>query len=117
MLKKITSANKKDPYRLWYSDGYFDLIIWYNTKQSIKVFQLCYDIAVCERILSWSQEYGFRHSQIDSGEQNPTKNQSPLCVADGIFEKEDIIEKFKTNSKNIEREIREFIIEKIATYQ
>ncbi|MEA2027966.1 MAG: hypothetical protein U9N49_03200, partial [Campylobacterota bacterium] len=69
-----------------------------------------------ERVLSWRKTYGFTHAQIDSGEQNPSKNQSPLLVADGVLDTHQLLEKFQNESQNIDKNIREFIIEKIKTY-
>lgn len=116
MLKKLISQSQKEPNRLWYSSEYFDLIVWKNENKAIEAFQLCYDIGGRERVLSWRREYGFSHSQIDSGEQNPTINRSPLFVTDGVFDREEIQKRFKQESQNIDSDIREFIIQKIAIY-
>jgi hypothetical protein len=116
MLQKLTIQNPKDPNRIWYSDEYFDLIIWQDRHNCIEAFQLCYDIKRHERVLSWSKTYGFNHSQIDSGEQSPNTNRSPLFVADGIFECQKLLEKFNKHAKDIDAHIRAFIIDKVKTY-
>jgi len=113
MLKAINSHSNN---RLWYSDAYFDLIIWRDKNKEVEAFQLCYDIEHFERSLSWSKAYGFSHAQIDGGEANPLKNQSPLFVADGIFEYDTIINRFKKASQSIDEEIRTFILQKMSQY-
>jgi len=115
MLKKLKISNPKEPNRLWYSDEYFDLIIWREADE-ITAFQLCYDIKRFERVLSWSKRYGFSHSHIDSGERNPSKNQSPLFVADGLLDRSFIMEKFATHAQDIDPAIRSFVVTKIAEY-
>jgi len=116
MLKKITHTSKKEPNRVWYSSDYFDLIVWRESSGEVKAFQLCYDIARNERVLSWRKAYGFTHAQIDSGEQNPSKNQSPLLIADGVLDRQRLLEKFQVESQNIDKDIKEFVIDKIGRY-
>jgi len=78
---------------------------------------LYYDTKRCERVLSWRQGEGFGHAQIDSGEQNPTFNRSPLLVADGVFDKAKILDRFQYESQTIDSDIRDFIIQALTTYR
>lgn len=110
----LTLIHSHTPNRLWYSNDYFDLIIWVDSHNAVEAFQLCYDIERFERVLSWSKQYGYSHSQIDGGEQNPFKNQAPLFVADGIFEGETILARFEEASIHLPDTIRDFVIKKIS---
>ncbi|KIM12224.1 MAG: hypothetical protein KU38_04855 [Sulfurovum sp. FS08-3] len=116
MLKKSPFVNPKEPNRLWYSSDYFDLIVWKNQESSVEAFGLYYDTKKRERVLTWRRGQGFSHAQIDSGEQNPTFNRSPLLVPDGVFDKAKILDRFQYESQTIDSDIREFIIQKLTTY-
>src|SRR6266496_2922148 len=70
--------------RRWFSDDYFDLIIWTLPNGSVSGFQLCYDKTGTERALTWSPRSGFQHERVDTGEADPTKNRTPVLVPDGL---------------------------------
>ena len=102
-------------YRRWFTDNYFDLIVWYKD-DSIIGFQLCYDKEVKERSVTWIKNKGFAHNKIDDGEIPGHAKMTPILVPDGIFNKEKIADKFKKESKKIDAEISAFIYSKLITY-
>ena len=105
-----------DPFRRWFSDDYFDLIIWENDKEQLIGFQLCYDIKGNEKAITFSDDK-FSHNKIDQGEDNPNKNLTPILVADGVFDKQSILSKFEKDSTNIDDQVREYVINKIREYK
>ena len=118
MLKEIDAVRQDDPKltRRWFQDDYFDLFVWQSADAAVVAFQLCYDIASQERVLSWHEGSGFSHHRIDSGEATPRKNMSPILVADGILPIDDVLPRFTRRSRNIERVIGRFIAEKLREY-
>ncbi len=104
-------------FRRWFTDNNFDLIIWYDNNKIIKGFQLCYNKSVYERALTWSSANNtFVHNKIDDGEIPGEIKESPILVADGLFDKIKIAEEFKENSNKIDRKIAQFIYNKILEY-
>ena len=103
--------------RRWFTDSYFDLIFWFDTHGEIVGFQLCYDIAHNHRALTWHRNSGYAHNRVDDGEKRPGKMKaSPILVADGLFEHEQIAERFKKASREMEKDLASFVYEKLIHY-
>lgn len=105
-----------EPRRRWFTDEFFDIFVWLDHDLAITGFQLCYDKKGRERALTWIRGRGFRHDLIDDGELSPTKNRSPILIADGTFPENEILVRFVTNSGDIEERIRSFIIDLVCIY-
>lgn len=119
MLKenKRVRQIKGEAKRRWFSDEYFDLIVWFDNDDNIVGFQLCYDISHTHRALTWRQETGYSHHRVDDGESRPGKiKATPILVADGVFEYDKIAAKFKKESRQLEKDMATFIYEKIMQY-
>jgi hypothetical protein len=103
--------------RRWFSDEYFDLIVWLDEKENIVGFQLCYDILRGHRALTWHNKMGFSHHRVDDGESRPGKlKATPVLVPNGHFEYKKIAKRFKKESRNIEERIATFVYEKLLQY-
>ncbi|MGA1825163.1 MAG: hypothetical protein ACMUIP_10930 [bacterium] len=112
-VRQIEGENK----RRWFSDHYFDLIIWTDENEKIVGFQLCYDKSRYHRVVTWNKETGFAHDCIDDGENRPGKiKATPILVMDGVFEYEKIADNFKKESTDIEDKIAAFVYNKIMEY-
>ncbi len=116
MLKEISPAVQKDRGRRWFTDDYFDLIVWLGPHAAISGFQLCYDIRDAERALTWTTGKGFSHERVDAGEENPTKNKTPVLVPDGLFRSREILAHFLERSADIDPRIRSFVSDKLRDY-
>jgi hypothetical protein len=120
MLRELSKSRQieNESYRRWFSDNYFDLIVWYDAgKTTIVGFQLCYDKLGMERAITWHKDKGFSHNRIDDGEA-PFEHakMSPILVSDGVFAKDTIADKFKALSVGIDPNIAEFACAKIKEY-
>jgi hypothetical protein len=121
MLSELLNVRqfKNEGHRRWFSDNYFDLIVWYDdAKAAIAGFQLCYDRTGRERAVTWRKERGFSHNCIDEGEGISVQlsKMSPILASDGEFSKEAVGEKFKAASSRIDAEIADFVYAKISAY-
>lgn len=106
-----------EPRRRWFSDRYFDLIVWVDDRDRILGFQLCYDKLRNERFLTWWPDRGYRHGRIDDGEDRPGKQKAtPILVADGEFERDRIADLFKTESAGLEEDISSLVYDKIKSW-
>ena len=119
MLKEYRQVRQiqGEDKRRWFTDHYFDLILWYDDHDRIAGFQLCYDITSNHRALTWHRERGYTHHQVDDGENRPGKMKaSPILVPDGVFEYPTIAERFYHASRRIDPEIATFVYNKILEY-
>ncbi len=115
MLKESPSGELPGGRR-WYTDNYFDLIVWMDTDKSIRGFQLCYDKFKTERAITWMRDKGFSHERIDDGESNPAKNLTPVLLPDGICPINEVLDHFIAASTGIDAGIRTFVENKLKEY-
>jgi hypothetical protein len=103
--------------RRWFTDAYFDLIIWYDRdRTTIKGFQLCYDKEREERALTWRREAGFDHKRIDDGDITGRMKMTPILVPDGSFDYTSIAGQFLRESTKLDPEIRAFVYNTLMHY-
>lgn len=103
-----------DPQRRWFSDDYFDLIVWFAPEGAIWGFQLCYDREKKPRALTWTLENGYKHAGIDSGEHDwGSSKSSPVLVSDGTFEAPAVTKRFRDAAGELPFALISFILEKL----
>ncbi len=115
MLTEIPNARQVvgEGLRRWFTDEYFDLIVWYGNQEHPIGFQLCYDKQEKERALTWTREHGFRHDRVDAGEIPGHSKMTPIIVADGAFDRDSISRRFRQASLGIDPLVKQFIFEKL----
>ena len=119
MLKEYTRVKQieGESRRRWFADNYFDLIVWFDEKDQIVGFQLCYDIERSHRAFTWQKDSGFSHHKIDDGENRPGKvKASPILVPDGVFEYEEIAARFRQHSQQLDSQIATTVYRTILQY-
>jgi hypothetical protein len=118
MLSEIRNPRQipAEGFRRWFTDDYFDLIVWYDHKRRLIGFQLCYDKQEQERALTWTRAHGFRHDRIDSGEGPGHSKMTPIIVADGAFDAGPVARRFREASANIEPGIASFVSARLSEY-
>lgn len=114
---KWVSQIEGEPQRRWFADHELDLIIWQDDSHIVG-FELCYDKTDQERALSWQSTDGFRHSWVDSGEIHPGRPKpAPLLVPCVHFDVRQVARKFLDKSRSLERDVAEFIYDKLLEYR
>lgn len=100
------------------SDDFFDLIIWYEPSGEIYGFQLCYNKKDMECALTWNPSHGFAHSVLDTGEQSPLGNNTPVLKSEasrklpfGV-----VFREFQIRTVPLESSIREFVTDRLIEY-
>lgn len=118
MLFEIKNAKKFDHEKRvrWFSDEYFDLAVWFDNADGIDSFQLTYNKYRDPHVLSWTHDGGYLHEAVDDGEVSGRFKKSPVLMADGIFPGNEIAERFKLEAAELNREIADFVYEKIKSY-
>ncbi|MCP4402482.1 MAG: hypothetical protein GY801_34885 [bacterium] len=103
--------------RRWFSDEFFDLIVWEDDTGTIIGFQVCYDAEYAQRALTWRRDFGYTHHRVDDGEHRPGKAKAtPVLVADGLFDRQAIAAKFAQASSKISQDISRFVLNKLLEY-
>lgn len=112
MLREITGT-REGGTRRWFSDDYFDLIVWYDRKGRAVGFQLCYDKKGDERAVTWREGKQPTHERIETGEQSPLKNRTPILVPDGMVPYDELMNRFQERAATIEKTIFELVMQKL----
>jgi hypothetical protein len=119
MLKEFTNVTQpKDGYRRVFGDDFFDLYVWYPEKGGrIIGFELCYDRNGDPHSIIWKEGGGYLHSKIDDGEGRPGRSKkTPILVADGLFNNQEIAGKFRFHGRKIAKEITDLVYGKLSEY-
>ena len=121
MLREIESVKQieGEPRRRWFSDEYFDLIVWLNESDDVVAFQLCYDKPRNERALTWMRELGYMHHRVDDGEHrlDIIQKATPILIGDGHFDHKAVAGLFNKESNGIERSIAGLVHKRIRNYK
>jgi hypothetical protein len=115
MLKEFTNIRQGEPgiFRRWYSDDYFELIVWFaKPGDGIVGFQLCYRSGGEMNALTYSGG-AYSHDAVDEGGK---WNETPILTRGGVFPKEAVLDEFKARSAGIEPSVRDYVAGKIAAY-
>lgn len=116
MLTELSSSQKTgEPKRRWFRSEHFELIVWITENERVWGFQLCYGRDRGQRALTWTSEHGYSHDRIDDGEGNPTKNQTPMLIPDGVFPAREILDGFVGEAAAIDSMIRDFVVERLVS--
>jgi len=119
MLTELKNARQVngEPFRRWFTDEYFDLIVWQTPENTIVAFQLCYDKGPGEKALTWQQAGGYTHKGVDDGEgREGYHKMTPILIPDGSFERDPILQRFFDASYSIDPVVRAFVIERLSDY-
>ena len=118
MLREIRHPKQyaDEKPRRWINSNDMDLVVWLDNDE-IVAFQISYDKSKSEHALSWKNGVGFHHDRVDDGENRPFKYKgTPILVPDGELNLEKVAEKFRENAALIDRDIFEFIYERLLLY-
>jgi hypothetical protein len=99
--------------RQWFSGDAFDLYVWTDGDGGVVRFQLCYGKPRDEHALTWSPK-GTSHHRVDDGEDLPTRNRTPILVADGEVAWEPLRRRFEAAAAELDPALRAFVAERIA---
>ena len=106
-----------DARRRWFTDEHFDLMVWYHADESIHGFELSYDKPGHEKALRWFDNVGLSLYAVDTGEQNPAYNRSPiLSQTEGRSEMKRVLASFKKSGEGLPEGLSELVQGKLAEY-
>jgi hypothetical protein len=118
MLTEIRNARQinGEGTRRWFTDEFFDLIVWYGDTGAPTGFQLCYDKQEHERAITWTEAHGFQHNRIDSGEVPGHAKMTPVVVADGAFDRDPVVKRFQKASQGLPPDVTAFVSRTLESY-
>ena len=103
--------------KLWFHDAEHDLFVWLDNSKQPVGFQFSYHKNHMEHAINWSSDRGYSHDKIDAGESRPGGyKMTPIMVPDGEFETEKVTEEFAAISREIDKGIAEFVLQKLLDY-
>jgi hypothetical protein len=120
MLREICPVRQypDDYFRRVFHDETLCLYVWYNQDESIHGFQLCYAADDRTEAVTWRQNHGFSHSEVDEGDSNPFFNRTPILVPSAsTFDPEEVLEAFRSASFLIPFAERAFVEQKLAEFR
>ena len=118
MLREVPHIVQDAPglRRRWFRDEYFDLYVWERADAAIDAFQLCYDRADRERILTWNARRGFLHEGVDRPETKPGRAMTSILVMDGEMPVTAISRKLLGASRELPAALRDFVFGRLEEY-
>jgi hypothetical protein len=117
VLEEMTGVkpDKDGTPRRWFADGDFDLFVW-SRGGKLDGFELCYDKKGSERAVSWAEGKGWSRALIDQGEDNPSKNNSPIWLKDeGDFDARGLVVRFEQAAGKLDPAVYDFVRSKLAS--
>ncbi len=116
MLEEMTGLKpeKGGAVRRWFRDEYFDLFLW-TDDQGHSGFDLCFDKTGDQRVVAWRREGGFSRASVDQGEDNPSKNNSPIFTKfDGTIDIGELTVRFEQAAGSLEPTLYDFVRAKLG---
>ena len=101
--------------RRWFESEGLELVVWLDRAAAITGFQLCYDVGQGEHALTWREESGFAHNRVDSGDDTPLANRTPVLQPESPpVPWGKITQLFNQRSKTLEPALQQLIQDRLA---
>jgi hypothetical protein len=113
-LREVAIATAPERRR-WFCNDDFDLFVWFDDRDAISWFELCYDRSEVERALTWSPTRGYAHFRVSTGDAaGMDHGMTPILVPDDTeFPKDRIIDAFGDAANTLEPTIRAFVVQRL----
>jgi hypothetical protein len=102
--------------RKWLFDDSIELVVWFSDADHIFGFQIHYDIQDIPKAFTFTEPSGFSHHLIDSGEDIPKANSTPILSEPIPVNISEVEQLFRTHSENLPDSIRSYILGRLLEY-
>ena len=102
--------------RKWLFDDSIELVVWFSDGDQIFGFQIHYDLRDLPKAFTFTKSAGFSHHLIDSGEDSPETNSTPVLSDSVPVNISEIELLFRTHSENLPDSIRTFVLDHILEF-
>jgi hypothetical protein len=100
--------------RRWFESEAMELVLWIDDADRLTGFQICYDLGHKPHALTWRKGRGFTHNSIDSGNDTPLANLTPILRPDGEAPWVLIARLFDESSGSLEPDLRQRIRDELT---
>lgn len=100
--------------RRWFESDGFELVVWESAAGACEGFQVCYDLGRGEHALTWRPGTGFAHHAVDTGDDSPLSNQTPILIHDGAVPWAEIGKLFGERGSGLESGLRDLVGSRLA---
>ena len=116
MLHEIRNVKQErgSGRRRWFESDGLDVIVWFDARDEITGFQLCYDLGRGDHAFTWREAHGFGHHAIDLGDRASYSKMTPILQPDGKVPWRELIGLFEARCETLEPALRELIRGKLA---
>ena len=116
MLREIKNVRQERTAgrRRWFESDGLELVVWFDAADELTGFQLCYDLGRGEHALTWREGHGFSHHAIDTGDETPFANRTPILQPDGVAPWTHLIQVFEASAGSLEPDLRRLIRGKLT---
>jgi hypothetical protein len=118
MLRELKNVQQVqgEPKRRWFYGHDLDLVVWEDEAGHCVSFQLAYDKQRGEHSIAWTAQHGYSHYVVDDGEPHALANRAPLLYADGVFERDRVLETFLAQARHLPAAITAFVADKLRAF-
>jgi hypothetical protein len=113
MLREKESAkqNPGESHRRWFSDEYFDLIVWFDASGKIILFQLSYDPDGTDGLLEWRRVSGLSHFTVDTAGRRPARHaRAPFLVPTPAPVLPPLVDRLAAAAVDIDTQVVDFVL-------
>jgi hypothetical protein len=103
--------------RKWLFDDSIEVVVWFSEADHIFGFQIHYDLQDIPKAFTFTETSGFSHHLIDSGEDIPQANSTPILSKPISVNISEVEQLFRTHSENLPDSIRSFILGRLLEYK
>ncbi len=116
MLHEIKNVRQESGAgrRRWFESEGLELVVWLDQVDGVAGFQLCYDLGHGDHALTWRAGTGFAHSSIDTGDESPFVNRTPILQPDGNVPWTDLEQLFDARSETLDPALRQLVHDKLT---
>ncbi|MBN2509194.1 MAG: hypothetical protein JXB03_02915 [Spirochaetales bacterium] len=116
MMYRILNVRqeKNRDFKIWYTDDYWDLFLWIDAKKQVSAFQLCFGKPDNEHIIMWNRKGNtIKTARVESGEDDPSQNRSPLLYEAGNVNIHQTVLRFEKDSKKMDPALAKLVISRL----
>jgi hypothetical protein len=113
MLAEKESVRQKpgESNRRWFSDAFFDLIVWLDDSGEIILVQLSYDPDGVDGLLEWRRASGLSHFTVDTEGRRPARHaRTPFLVPTSPPDIKPLVDRFAAEAGEIDHQVVDFVL-------
>jgi hypothetical protein len=100
-----------ESHRRWFSDDFFDLIVWLDATGEVILFQLSYDPDGADGLLEWRRVGGLSHFTVDAAGRRPARHaRTPFLVPTPPPVLRPLVDRFAAAATQIDPHIVDFVL-------